>query len=768
MKRSIPVFAIALAWAAAVYAAAPGTLTTLRAIHSLSNAEADRKLPVAFEATVTYYRGYEYNLFVQDDEVGIYVAAPPDAKLAPGDRVLIKGTTKGSFHPIVNSTSITVLRHVELPKPLPVTFDDLSGGGHDSELVSIHGIVRSANLVERANIPSITMQVLTDGGVVYVFVNSDDAKAAVDLLDAEVEVTGVAGGFFDGKMELVGIMLHASSLDAVKPLKRASDNPWSLPITPLDQILSSYHDKDLTRRIRVEGTLTYYVRGSFAVLQNADKSIRIMTRQTGPMTIGNRVVATGFADSRSGFLTLVDGQIQAGQNSAPIVPFPVTNSDLAASKHIYDLVSIGGRLVMQVREESQDEYVLLSDGALFSAVISHPNPRFDPPPPMKEIPLGSKMTITGICVVDDADPWADSVGFKIMMRSPADIAIVGGPSLLNIRNLVLVVGLLLALVAVVGARGWVLERRLRQKTAALASSVHAEAALQSWSAQQERQRSQILEDINGSRPLGEILDQIAAMVSSISDGAQCWFELPDGTKYGSFPESPAGQPAAFVSLRGRSGPVLGAFFVALHSATAPDARQNTAIESATRLAVLAIETRRLYSDLRRRSEYDLLTEIPNRFAMDKRLDTLIQESQQNIGFFGLIYIDLDEFKSVNDRFGHHVGDLYLQAVSMRMRQCMRDGDMLARLGGDEFAVLVAIIDSRAGLDEVAIRLERCFEDPFIVEGHLLRGAASFGLAVYPEDGTTKDNLLNAADSRMYQAKTSKRKIDPETVRTISE
>ena len=81
------------------------------------------------------------------------------------------------------------------------------------------------------------------------------------------------------------------------------------------------------------------------------------------------------------------------------------------------------------------------------------------------------------------------------------------------------------------------------------------------------------------------------------------------------------------------------------------------------LATLAIETRRLYSDLIHRSEFDLLTDIQNRFSLEKQLDSLIEEARLTAGIFGLIYIDLDDFKLVNDRYGHHVGDLYLQEAA---------------------------------------------------------------------------------------------------------
>jgi diguanylate cyclase (GGDEF)-like protein len=170
------------------------------------------------------------------------------------------------------------------------------------------------------------------------------------------------------------------------------------------------------------------------------------------------------------------------------------------------------------------------------------------------------------------------------------------------------------------------------------------------------------------------------------------------------------------------------------------------------LATLAIETSRLYSDLVHRSEFDLLTDVQNRFAMEKTLDAMIQTARETAVIFGLIYIDLNEFKQVNDLHGHLVGDLYLQEVSRRMKRQLRPGDVLARLGGDEFAVLVSEVRNRAEVEEIMSRLESCFHEPFIGDGYILRGSASFGIALYPEDADSADSLLRGADAAMYVAK----------------
>ena len=316
------------------------------------------------------------------------------------------------------------------------------------------------------------------------------------------------------------------------------------------------------------------------------------------------------------------------------------------------------------------------------------------------------------------------------------------------------VGLLLIAVALAGANGWVLERKVRRQTALLSARTEAEAEL-------ERRRSRILEDINRSQPLAGILENITSLVSFTLDGAACWCEIANGAQLGGRPSTLDGLRILRVEIPARSGPPLGALKAALPLGIPPSAQrlkeEQEALAIGAGLAALAIETAHLYSDLRRRSEFDLLTDIHNRFSMEKNIDSQIEAARQNAGIFGLVYIDLDDFKQVNDKYGHHVGDLYLQEISRRMKQQLRAHDRLARLGGDEFAALVSMPRGRAGVEEIAQRLERCFDAPFDIEGNLIRGAASFGMALYPEDGATRETLLSAADTAMYAVKHRKRK-----------
>ena len=751
MRASTAIFAILLAGASAARAAGPAPLTSLHAVRALSNTDAAQELPVAIQATVTYYRSYEHTLFVQDGVDAIFVYAPAPLKIAAGDRVLIEGTTRPSFRPIIISSKITRLGHGTMPLPLPSRFEELATGAHDCQLVSVRGVVESADLISLSGILSGRLGVLVDGLIVWVNVDTGDENALSSLLDAEVEASGAASGIFDGKKQQTGVLLHSSSLTEIRLVKRAPTVPWSLPLTPMDEVLGHFHVVDRSERVRVHGSVTYYEPGSAVVIQEGTKSLWVETNSHIPVKVGDVVDATGFPETHNGFLQLTRGEIQSRHARVPVTPLLATRSQLAASHNIFDLVSVEGQVTSEARGATQDEYNLTADGQLFTAVYRNRSVGGADLRPINRIPIGARVRVTGICIAENAEAnaYGGQVPFNILLRSLDDVAVMEGPSILNIRNLLLLVGFLIAVVFTFGVRSLLLGRKVREQALAIAARTASEADL-------ERRRSRILEDINGVRPLVEILVEITEMASSALDGAPCWCEHGGLEALGRCPAELESLRVVEVPIDGRNGVLAGRLFAGVDRCLQADERENMVLDNGAKLAALAIETRHLYHDLRWRSEFDLLTGIPNRFAFEKFLDLQIEEACRVGKMLGLIYIDLDKFKPINDTYGHSVGDAFLQSVALRMSHQLLGGDILARLGGDEFAAVVALVNGHQDLSAIVGRLERCFEEPFLVEEHRLIGEASLGVAVYPEDGTTRDALLTAADSSMYKTKKAKR------------
>ena len=153
---------------------------------------------------------------------------------------------------------------------------------------------------------------------------------------------------------------------------------------------------------------------------------------------------------------------------------------------------------------------------------------------------------------------------------------------------------------------------------------------------------------------------------------------------------------------------------------------------------------------------DALTGLPNRFKMMDLGTSAVAAAQRHGRALGLLFIDLDHFKDINDTYGHFAGDVFLRAVTQRLKGALRDSDTIARLGGDEFIVLLEACGSRAVAEEVANRLLYELQQPFVVEDNPVYAGASIGIALYPEAGASFDELLKAADTAMYSAKSGGR------------
>ena len=744
--------------AASLAAAQSAPLTSLHAIHALSNAEANQALPVDFQATVTYARSYQHALFVQDGDAAIYVEWPTESLLQPGDRVQITGTTKASYRPVIVAKSVALIHRGQLPAPAPASFDELIRGDLDARYVTLIATVRDAASVAHQAVRSTLLELHTEGGEIDAAVDVDNPELLGSLLDAKVQVTGAVSGRFDGKMQLTGVLLHVNSFDGVKVLRKAESSPWDLPITPMDQILASYHVSSSSRRVRVHGTITYYRPGSSAVLQDGAKSLWLMTSSIAPVHVGDEADATGFPDLHDGLLALTSAEIQDSGKQARLEPKLATWDQLAASKNLFDLVSVEGSVVAQVRGAAQDEYVLDANGDLFSAVFRRPIADADDSgiPPMKHVALGSKVRVTGICFSHSTNRLEARVPFDILLRSPDDIAVIAGAPWLTVGNLAKLAAALFLVLLAISIWVLLLGIRVRRQTAKMTAQSEAEAEQQRRIAQLEQRRSRVLEDINSSRPLTDIVEHITEMVSYMLNGAPCWCQINDGPLLGHLPSDKSGLRIINREIHSRNGLALGTLYVGLASVEVNETEEQEALTAGVRLATLSIETRKLYSDLVHRSEFDLLTDMYNRFSLDRHLLEMIEKAKETGSNFGLIYVDLDDFKLVNDMYGHHIGDLYLQEVSLRMKRQLRTGDALGRLGGDEFAALVTVVRGRIDVEEIAQRLERCFDAPFALEGYVLRGAASVGMAIYPTDGGTSDSLLSAADAAMYKAKNDRR------------
>ncbi len=151
--------------------------------------------------------------------------------------------------------------------------------------------------------------------------------------------------------------------------------------------------------------------------------------------------------------------------------------------------------------------------------------------------------------------------------------------------------------------------------------------------------------------------------------------------------------------------------------------------------------------------HDPLTTLPNRQLLIDRLNHLIPRARRNSGEILIIFIDLDDFKKINDSLGHAAGDIMLQQVTERLVSVVRDEDTVSRLGGDEFVIMATDIDTEKETLPLVNRLHSCFDSPFILQYHEFHVTVSIGIATYPTDGNSAEDLIKNADLAMFQSKT---------------
>ena len=162
--------------------------------------------------------------------------------------------------------------------------------------------------------------------------------------------------------------------------------------------------------------------------------------------------------------------------------------------------------------------------------------------------------------------------------------------------------------------------------------------------------------------------------------------------------------------------------------------------------------RRQSADNEKQAMHDALTGLPNRVLFRDRVQRAILAAQRRRETVGVMLMDLDHFKEINDTLGHFNGDLLLKRIASRLAGAVREADTVARLGGDEFAFLLPDVQDRKGAEQAVERVLKMLEEPFVLGGLALKVEASVGIALYPEHGDRVDALLQSADVAMYVAK----------------
>jgi diguanylate cyclase (GGDEF)-like protein/PAS domain S-box-containing protein len=726
-------------------ASRPAELTAVRQIRHLKASTATGAIGVHLRGVVTYYDTVAPNLFIQDATGGIWVdlrnstAKPP----APGQLLDLHGVVGFGFSPYVANPQWTVAGNSVPPKPQPLTYDDAATGSFDSQWVQMDGVVRS--FVQQAEGNVLVIDVATPTGVFKVRVPDYRNPFPMELVDAKVRFNGVCGAAFNSRNQLVSIHLLMPSVKNLEILEAPPKDPFAVPVIPIANVRRYSADLSDDHRVKVLGTVTAHFPLQGIYMTDGSGGLYAESDDGTPLKEGDQVEVIGFPAAGSFSPVLKSARIRpTGQHSSPTIA-PVTGR--VALKGAYDarLISITGTLSSYRQRLNQRALMVESDDHVsFEAAFARSGL------PAINIEEGSRISLTGICAVKP-DENGNPSEFEIVLRSPEDVRVLSSPPWLNSKRAANIVsGLIFATLAVIV---WVLilRRRVRKQTRIITEKLKNEMALE------ERYRNIFERNLTGlyvaaqdgrildcndacARILGyqgrhellgnssgaeKIIEKFHAAVSdaSFSVGTEQSFERLDGTK-----------GWALCSLRSVGEENSGS---QVFEGSLVDITERKLAEE--RVQFLAY--------------FDSLTNLPNRTLVQDRIFKTIAAAKRRRDKLGVLHLDIDSFKTINDCLGHSRGDELLQAIALRLQACAREEDTVARLGGDEFLIALGPIGSSADAALVADRVARELRPPFNLNGNSLSVTCSIGISIFPDHGGDAETLIKNADAAMYASKT---------------
>ena len=205
-------------------------------------------------------------------------------------------------------------------------------------------------------------------------------------------------------------------------------------------------------------------------------------------------------------------------------------------------------------------------------------------------------------------------------------------------------------------------------------------------------------------------------------------------------------------VRNTFGRVLGTLAIYHNTPYTPSKSDLQITMAAANIAGIAIEAKQTEFRLQNMAHHDPLTQLPNRAFLYDRLSFIIGQANRRVLRFALLFIDLDDFKKINDSLGHETGDRLLQAIARNLKLAVRDSDIVSRFGGDEFIVLLMNLQEIKDVDAVVEKILNGITQPFPIDQKVLQVGGSIGISLFPDDGMDADMLIQRADQAMYRAK----------------
>jgi PAS domain S-box-containing protein len=455
-----------------VHSAVP-LLTHAAQVRQLSPQEVEKAYPVRLHGVVTYYDSVAPNLFVQDSTAGIWVdvagaANPPK----PGQLIDLDGVAGPGFTPIVTKAHWTVRGAGAMPRPRAVVFSELATGAEDSQRVEIEGIVRSFLLEAAGNV--LVIDVSTAGGLIKVRIPDYHAPFPMELIDANVRFRGVAGTAFNRQKQLVSVHLFVPDIRDLVVVDPSNSDPFSMTNSPIGS-LATFAAKGINvHRVKLKGIVTAQLPGRGLFVKDATGGLYVQTQDGGVVQPGTEIEAVGFPALGEYTPILRSARFRPTGQHQVLTPLRITPKEALFGSYDAQLVEIDG-VLQSDRPDNAGGHVLVTESGnlVFHALIDQT--RIQSPWP--NLLAGTRMRLTGICSVR-ADENGNASEFRIILRSPQDIAVLARPPWLNASRALSLLGLLVAVIA--GAFVWLLSlrRRVLRQTGVIRRQIESEAQLE--------------------------------------------------------------------------------------------------------------------------------------------------------------------------------------------------------------------------------------------------------------------------------------------------
>jgi PAS domain S-box-containing protein len=451
----------------------PSVLTQVSDILKLRPEEAAQQLAVRLQGVITYADPEWRNGFFQDRGEAIYVDLDPVQKhVQSGQWVELTGrTSPGGFAPEVLSSGIEVLGRTNLPTPAQVDLEDLANGRFDSHWVEMEGLVRRVDeLSGHASLSLMTPK----GRFKAIIPGFENKPMPTHLIDALVSVQGACTSELNVRRQLSGITLHVPGLEQIKVLEPAPADPFAIGTTQIEAVATFDPDRFAGRRVKIQGVVTLRLIGGGFILQDGSGGMRVLTRQTNAVQLGDLVEAIGFPAIGDFSPYLEEAAFRILGTGLMPTPKPVTAEQiLLHGTNDAQIVTLDAQLLQSVPRSANPQMVFQAGPIIFTAQL-------EPQARRQEIPdleSGCRLRLTGVCSIQGGEGH-EPQSFRLLLRDGRDAHLLESPPYWTARRSFMLAGGMM--LAVSAALAWValLRRQVRNQTKLIRQKLEDEAALE--------------------------------------------------------------------------------------------------------------------------------------------------------------------------------------------------------------------------------------------------------------------------------------------------